>query len=200
MATEGSLPDWITATATGITAVAAGFAAFVAWLAFRRDARASLPVVEADLEWDIDGASSFVLVTLTIRNRLEETITLDSARVKRPDGTLISNKIVLGNDGRGIAVKRGDAPFIKIEREIQPLGSPTESYFQIIQRTDVFQTELFLSPPNDWDGGWIRIDLRISSKALTIRDKRMVIKRRISPKPAKQTEAKANNHGALIPQ
>jgi hypothetical protein len=41
----------------------------------------------------------------------------------------------------------------------------------------------------------VHLVLRLSSKALTIRDKRVVIKRRISPRPSKQTEEKANKIG-----
>jgi hypothetical protein len=51
MADPASLPDWITATATAATALAASIAGLIAWLAFRRDVRASLPIIEADFAW-----------------------------------------------------------------------------------------------------------------------------------------------------
>jgi hypothetical protein len=52
--------------------------------------------------------------------------------------------------------------------------------------------ELYLLPTYGWESGIIVIVLRISSKALTIRDKRMVIKRFTTPPPAIKIAAIAN--------
>jgi len=52
MTEHPSVTDWITAAATGTTAIAATIAGFVAWLAFRRDSRNQLPIIEAEFGFD----------------------------------------------------------------------------------------------------------------------------------------------------
>ena len=58
---------------------------------------------------------------------------------------------------------------------------------------DVYFLDLYLLPPPHWSAGRIKIALRISSRALTIRDKRIVIKRRVSAIQRTQTEANARS-------
>jgi hypothetical protein len=52
MSEHPSVADWITATATAITAIGATIGGFVAWLAFRRDSRNQLPIIEADFQFE----------------------------------------------------------------------------------------------------------------------------------------------------
>ena len=86
MSEHPSVTDWITAAATGTTTIAATIAGLVAWLAFRRDSRNQLPIIEADFgfEWP------YRVVNLIIRNRLPETIMVTSAIVRQPKGSQIS--------------------------------------------------------------------------------------------------------------
>jgi hypothetical protein len=188
---DGSLPDWITATSTGITAVATGAAAFVAWVALRREARASRPIIEPEFYWFED----YLALKLIIRNQLYETIILDSASVIRPRRSLISKDTKVGPDGGFGGVIKGNSSIIKICREISPVGTAREAYSGLMRRTDVSRVDLYLSPPGNWNGGVVKVDLRISSKSLTIRDMRVAINRSVSPKIIKQTDERANNVG-----
>lgn len=50
-------------------------------------------------------------------------------------------------------------------------------------------------PPASWNGGMLRADLRISSKADTIRDRRITISISTPARPSKQTDEKASMSG-----
>src|SRR5580700_8594103 len=95
MTEHPSVTDWITAAATGATAIATTIAGFIAWLAFRRDSRNQLPIIEADFgfEWP------YRVLNLIIRNRLPETIVVTSdlplLLPKRMVDTLIGRQLGL---------------------------------------------------------------------------------------------------------
>lgn len=191
---QSQLTDWITAVATAATALAAGIAGFIAWLAYRRDQRLSLPTVEAVLRWVRDQDDDFILLKLIIRNPLWETIILESAHAKYPQSTLISSKYENIN-GEMTPIKKGESSYTDIDDEIYSYGSTSDFYPGRSVRADVYHRDIYLLPPRDWSGDKVRIDLFISSRALTLRHKRVTIKRRISPRPSKQTEANARSAG-----
>jgi hypothetical protein len=105
---------------------------------------------------------------------------------------------VSGYGGSGGIVVKGKSSMVELNREISPLGTTSGLFYPFdptVRRADVSSIDLYLSPPDKWDGGTVKVDLRISSKSLTIRDKRITIKRRISPRPPKQTDEKARSVG-----
>lgn len=131
MADHPSIADWITAVSTAATAIVAGIAGFIAWLAYRRDARASLPIIEAELMWTKQDVGDYVNLVLIIRNQLYERISLDSAHVRRPKHMTISNTTLTSNSGGFGGVVKGTASFIQIGRSISPAGSSTDFYCQV---------------------------------------------------------------------
>jgi hypothetical protein len=181
-----SVTDWITAAATGTTAIAATIAGFVAWLAFRRDSRNQLPIIEADFgfEWP------YRVLNLIIRNRLPETIVVTSAIIRRPKGSLIS-KPEWSSKG-GIEIKQPTSNRVDLDFDVAPFGAATVGIPGAPMYADAQRCDLYLLLPIDWTSGIVVIDLRISSRALTLRNKRMVIKRFTTAPPARKTAASAN--------
>ncbi len=186
MSEHPSVTDWITAAATGATAIAATIAGFIAWLAFRRDSKNLLPIIEADFQYE----APYWALNLVIRNRLPETIVVTSAKIKRPKGSLIS-KAVWSLTG-GIEIKQPTLNRIDIDFEIAPFGATRVEIPGARMYADAQHIDLYLLAPVKWTSGIIVVDLRISSKSLTLRDKRMVIKRFITPPAAIKTAASAN--------
>jgi hypothetical protein len=178
------LPEWITSVATAATAVAAAVTGFIAWLALRREAQPLPPVIEISCTWPYKDRT--LTLSLVIRNRIYETVTIDSVRVVRPKGMTLNVDIP---DGRGGYTSQ---PTTERERALKWSVGALGTDQSVTQSGDVSYHWLALKPPVDWDGGWIVLEFRISSKALTIRDKRMVIKRQVPTAPKTQTEAKAN--------
>jgi hypothetical protein len=180
MTEHPSVTDWITAAATGTTAIAATIAGFIAWLAFRRDSRNQLPIIEADFgfEW------SYRVLNLIIRNRLPETIVVTS------EGSLIS-KPEWSSKG-GIEIKQPTSNRVELDFDVAPFGAATVGIPGAPMYADAQRCDLYLLFPTKWTSGIVVIDLRISSKALTLGNKRMVVKRFTSAPPARKTVANAN--------
>jgi hypothetical protein len=79
---------------------------------------------------------------------------------------------------------------------IAPIGFTSDSLHPGVKRkADTYHKEFYISPPDDWGEGSVKIDLRISSKALTIRDRRITIHKRIKPNPISNTDVIANSMG-----
>jgi hypothetical protein len=180
-----SWTDWITAGATAATALAAIIGGFIAWCGLRRDLNSQLPIVEADFRWMEPAYGEYLALTLVIRNQLYERLVLESARVKRPRHMLISKDTQTGKDGGFGGIVKGTLSTVEINRPIAPIGTETDMFRGMPQRMDVSHVELYLSPPDNWDGGRVIIHLRIASKSLATRPRRVVIKRKIDPRPVK---------------
>ena len=181
------LPEWITAIATAATAVAASAAGFIAWVSLRRDAAALPPIIEVSWAWPHEERT--IYVAMVFRNRLYETLIIDSIRVVQPKKTTIQSEVPNGRGGTTTV------PSTDTKREVKwPIGAlGTER--SMTQPGAVTYHWFELKPPSTWDGGWLVLQLRISSKALTIRDRRITIKRHIPTTPKTQTDAKASSAG-----
>jgi hypothetical protein len=187
MSEHPSVTDWITAAATGATAIAATIAGFIAWLAFRHDLRNQLPIIEADFQYE----APYWALKLIIRNRLPETIVVTSATIRRPKGSLISTAV--WSSMGGIEIKQPTSNRIEIDFDIAPFGSTRVEIPGARMYADAQRVDLYLLVPVKWTSITIVVvDLRISSKSLTLRDKRMVIKRFISAPPAIKIAPSAN--------
>jgi hypothetical protein len=201
MADHPSIADWITAASTAATAIAAALAGWIAFAALRRDTKASLPTIETDIRWcaEADG-EQYILLEVLIRNPRWETIIIESAKVVAPRNATISDKFKYVN-GTMVRQIRGDGSSIDMNVRVGSYGSESDLFSPgRPQRSDICRHEIYLLPPPDWSEGSMRVDLRISSKALTIRHKRIVIRRRIGARPKRQIEENANNQGTSIPQ
>lgn len=198
-----SLTDWITAVSTAITAIAAAIAGAIAWRALIKDTRRSLPIVEADMKWVMVGSASCVELKVTIRNPLFETITWDSLQIERPRRSVFAKARfanLTGYSGQETLVEltRGTLNNATINAELDPAGTIRSGPTGRDHKTDMLERTIYLWPPETWDGGIVKVAFRLSGKALTIRDKRIARKSRISARPAKQTDANANKAAASI--
>jgi hypothetical protein len=190
MSLQPGWPDWITAVSTALTAILTGFAGFAAVVALRRDTKRQQPIVEPKLRW----SEGYILASITVRNRLPESIIITSAEVKKPRRA----KISYGR--RNVSVPIGNSEPIPPELQkiplnidVAPIGTEPNRFDGILMSAgEARSCEFYIQPPAEWRGGNVRIDLRISSMALTIRDRRMVITRTISAPPTRQTDEKAS--------
>lgn len=187
MADHSQWPDWITAVSTALTAIAAGAAGIFGYVAFRRESTKQLPLIETTFK-PIKNSKAISLHAV-IRNRLTETIVVNSLMVTKPLGFRIGK-----SDPQGMSRDKASAE-LPLDLEVEPLGSILRGAPFDGMPDDTAGIRLLLFPPENWSHGLVKLEFCISSKALTIRDKRIVIKRRISAIPATHTDANAKSNG-----
>jgi hypothetical protein len=184
--------DWITAAATTATALVGALAVWLALLTYRREARKELPLVESDVSLgDAPDIGRFVLARLVVKNRIDETLIVNRIAVLRPKGAVVS----LGRqpqppDHGGVFPARGESNAVSPARNVLPSETP-------FGRRSMSGAEftLFVCPPSAWTPAPLRIEVVMSSKASTIRDRRIIVKTRAPPAIASQTDAKASKAG-----
>lgn len=179
-------PVWITAGATVITAILTGTGGVAAWLALRREREREMPVVERSLYWD----KGHLILKLTVTNRLPETLTLDSVEIKRPRGTTISDETGPGDK------EWNPGPPIPGESSIMVCGHPVKRAGSVASQHSFGDTSYWgfsVWPPASWKAGVVKIVLRISSRAETIRNRRIVIKSKVPAAPKSITEDSAKS-------
>jgi hypothetical protein len=185
--------DWITAAATALTAIFAGFGGVAAWLTYRRDVSKDLPIVDADLSW----SGEFILVRMAIRNQLPQIIVLADIQVKRPRGCKVSSGF--GYDKSGSYDLTQPKPAIghsaKIGYRISPYGSVRSGQVSGFrdQPADVGRLDIAIFPPSAWLGGRVAIDLVISDRASVTKRRRITIQRRMPPRAHNKTDDAASN-------
>ena len=184
---QNETAEWITAVATGATALLTGTGGLAAWLALRREQRRELPVIERSVEW----RAGYLLVSLTVRNRLPETITLDRIDLRKPKLATITLGHSPTTDGYGNTGPplRGGEDFLLVGYSVRPYGSSPSQ----ISTGDTGHFQFAIWPHPSWVAGGVVMVLRISSKAETIRNRRIVIKSKVAADPAKQAAEKASN-------
>lgn len=148
--------------------------------AYRREVKHDFPVVESDSKWSMEGEiGPHIIIRFTILNRLDETLVIQECTIKKPRRATISNGIISSS---GMLVpSRGIGQRIILNYNVY--------------RSQAFSFALFLSPPEDWRPGEIVARFLISSKASTIRSKRIVTRSVIAAAPHMQTDAKASKYG-----
>ena len=188
--------DWITAVATAATSLAAGCAAFIAWRAYRRDIKMSEPIVEAEVDWGEAAFADYVCLTLVISNQLDHRITVDSITAVRPKGMYAALETRKDFYGDLVKLQPGLSQKREIGYEIQSFGTSTDFYSPgTTRRYDIYKNAFYFSPPGHWNGGPVKFALRISSKAVTARDIRIVIHKRINVVQRMQIDENANSAG-----
>jgi|SRR6266480_890623 len=171
-------PNWITAVATAFTGLTGGIIAGLAWFAVRRDNRAQLPIVEpGHCYWE----GGKIRARIFVRNRLRETLTIESAYVRRPRPSRIA--------------RREDGTFCKVANltdRIRPTGDGDQVQPNQLQSGPGW-LDLWIEPRSGWQSGEIAITLRISSMARTIRHKRIVTKAFVQAPRSSPTAANAKS-------
>jgi hypothetical protein len=166
------LTDWITAVATALTAVAAWVGGVFGYLAYRRDVSRQVPVIEATIKRNPNSKGVLTLIAVA-RNRMAETIVIDSVLATQPEGILIAKS------APQFSIKDAKAE-LPLGFDVPPLGSIIHEAPFAGMPDDASQFSLYLFTPEGWTDGVVEVEFRVSSRALTIRDKRIVIKRRVT--------------------
>lgn len=174
MSGEGNAADWITATATALTAIFAGFGGLAAWLSYRREVRKDLPVIEAEMSW----SGNFVLTRIRIQNTLPTTLVVVSARVKHPRNCRISPGLEVDRHGRyDLTTPKAAANYYtEVNCEIFPFGS-----------ADAARLDLAVFPLSSWPGGKVAIELTIIDNSSVTRRRRITVQRRMPARPHNNT-------------
>jgi hypothetical protein len=189
---QHSLPEWITAAATAATAIAAVIAGAIAWLSFRREGKPRLPVIEPEFSW-AENVPNRLNLRLIVRNQIYETLIVDCVSICHPRGATI---MIEKNNGRGgTDILPTTETHMVLDWSVDPIGSVGTSFFYARETvaTDVGSRWLFFAMPPNWEGGEVKLEFRLSSAALTIRDKRIVVKRHVPAAPNTQSDPKASN-------
>ena len=172
------LTDWITAVSTFGTMLVAGIAAWASLAMYWRAVSREMPIIEPDFTWKVDPQlGRCIHATLKIVNRLDETLTIISAAVAKPRAASVS----MGEYRTDRSGYQSHFPTASSKRDI-PLGwdvQPRGAFSQHFGARDITRRDLYIFPPESWRGGIVRITLTASTKALTIRDRRITIKRRL---------------------
>lgn len=198
MADAGSAhwSDWITAASTAATALFAAMTGWVGLLAYRQANRRLLPVVEPTLTWQEDSElGRFIYARLHLTNRLDETIIVERIRAVRPRRSLLSagQRVTTPDARRILKPTKGMGRSIFCSEQIASAGSEMEFVPGHTARFDIQVLEFYIFPRRRWSKGVVRLQLRVSSKALTIRDKRMIVQSKIPPMPIKSTAVIASS-------
>jgi len=177
------LPNWITAVSTAITGIAAFLTGLFAWLSLRRDRRRDDPIIEANFEWGKSKHAGLLGLRVVARNMGYETIVLDSIRVVRP-----SKMTICREDYMSGRLEYFPSPHRKLPLQwtIDPVGSERRVP---LTWGDALPHQFYFTPPLGWSSGTVEIELRISSRTLSIRDRRITIKRHVTVAPITKTDA-----------
>jgi hypothetical protein len=185
-ATNSSLSDWITAVATAATALFAAITGLAAWLAYRRQARHDFPVVELEFE----NIGPHIRLQFTILNRLDETLIIHKCWVKKPKGATVSTGVISSNGA--LVPSKGNASHLQLDYKVPRSGAYRSGPLgEGFVAADILTFPIFVSLPDKWQSSVLIIQLLISSRASTIRDKRIAIKRIIAADPHTKIDAKA---------
>jgi hypothetical protein len=174
------LTDWITALSTAATFVAVAIGSWMAFIALQAQNRRLLPTIEPEIQGPYANAEigDYLIVKLWIVNRLDEEIVIDRVRVTEPRKALISRGSVdpaRRENGRQAA--RGSKNIVESNFKIREVGSTFSLGPDRQQPLHKGWLTLFVSPPQGWRSGKLRLDVFVSSNADTIRNKRITIKR-----------------------
>ena len=182
---------------TAATGVFAAIGSVIAYRSYKRDIAAGFPRVEPDLKWSHDEVlGSYVGVQIFLVNRLDETLEITSAAVRKPRRSKISlGEWKVNKTGfNSYYATKAKGNNVEMKAEVSEAGSGWNDAGPF-GRADRTQLRFCVYPPRRWLGGSLRIDLRISSKALTIRDKRIVVQRRLAPKTSSIKDDVAKSTG-----
>jgi hypothetical protein len=186
---EPSWTDRVTAVATAVTAFFAAIAAVATVVALYREAKRSLPVIElttAEL-------GALLKLHLKITNRLDETLVIDKISVTKPrDARLSQGKRPpppTYSNTREPEV--GETNFVLSPAIVYETGS-ISTMMGLPERIDRSVLDLYFSPPENWRGGSLRLDIFVSSRADTIRNKRIVVKKEVKLASAQKSDANIN--------
>lgn len=143
-----------------------------------------MPVVERSIYWD----GAHLILKLTVTNRLPETLTLNSVEIKSPRGTTISDQSGPGEkDWQPGPPVPGESSVMVCNYIVRRAGTAASQH----GAGDTSYWGFSVWPPASWRAGEVKIVLRISSKAETIRNSRIVIKSRVPADPARTTDDRA---------
>ncbi|MBX3476689.1 MAG: hypothetical protein KF910_03725 [Brevundimonas sp.] len=170
-----NLADWIIAAATVTTAILTGTGGIAAWLTLRREKIRDLPIIERVAEWRGD----YISLRLICRNRLPETLTLDRLAIRKPRTFTISpptdSGLVPFDPDPPV---RGTSSSMDTPHSVEARGTVRE----LARRSDTAHWAFAIWPTADWNGGPIVLELRLSSRAETLRNRRFRIKLRVPKK------------------
>jgi hypothetical protein len=159
-----------------------------------------MPIVERSFEWVTSAEGmSFVHIRLLITNRLDETLIVETIQIRTPSRQRLRqlSRVRVDRGGQSQWEDRPSADGhrkVRIWREIMPSGDVRIAAFATQSvRVDRERFRFYLGPVKSARGLNIKLVVCVSSKALTIRHKRIVIKSRMTPRPAKQTDEKASS-------
>lgn len=167
MVDAGDGLDWLGL----ITAVATAMTALAAWLAYRRERRSDRPIIE---RWVFRNGESLG-VSFTIRNRLRETIVLEEVKVLSPSKATVTQRYSFKANNAGSPVEvtePGNTRSLPISVEVMPVGCGRTS----TGGGDTVPLYVLLWPPQNWKGRKIKLALRVSSKAGSFSNMKVVVK------------------------
>jgi hypothetical protein len=179
-----------------LTALVAIVGVWFAVAASRRDARRLLPLVEPYLSGSGHDSTfgDFLKIKLWVVNRLDETLIVEKILIKSPPKSRISMGDCDIGGGRyqgEAAPKLGETNFVLPNAIVHEKGaisniapSPSPGDRQGI--------EFYLVTPVGWKSGVLCFEVFVSSKAETIRNKRVVVKYDVKAATATKTDATAS--------
>lgn len=162
----GAITDWITAIATSLT-TAGGV------VLFYLKKNESLPLIEAEAERDEhDALSDLVLVRLTFTNRIEEKLSVKSLKIKAPrEGRLYPAWAAVDPQGFSrLQPELQSVETLHMEHKVPKSGAGFKEY----ERTFSFYVSNVL---HDCDE--VRVSLRLSSSARTIKNRRLTVRAKV---------------------
>ncbi len=175
---EPTWTDWVTAVSTAATGLFVAVGAWATIASSRRDSRRLLPVVEVSNiggGGDID-FGSFLTVQFRITNRIDETLIVEKIVIEAPRNSRISrgeNRRVASGAYQTVPAK-GETNFLLSPITVNETGAYSNG-LGLTQRLDRRTLDAYVVPPKGWSSGTLKFGVFVSSKADTIRHKRIVV-------------------------
>jgi hypothetical protein len=172
---------------TLVIAVATSAYALIGWRAWRQQQADRQPIVELRHYWQSDGS---LTLSVTIRNRLGESMVVEEARVLRPRLARLTGERTQDKLGQEVGFAPAKETRITLDWNVAPVGTlPATGLGGRMRFGGTAANETIVMNvqfPSGWRGGQLKIALRIASVSLNVH-RRVTIKRRIPAPPASQS-------------
>jgi hypothetical protein len=192
-ATAAIDPNWITAVATAVAGLTGIVLAVLGWSAFWQAHRDRKPAVEGDYYQPGDGP---VTIHLALRNRLNESVDLVEACVRRPRSALITDR-QQGPGPQG-EWEKATARCVRPQRRLRMAAVGTPPSYGLTGMVEsegaTVRVVLNIQFSSGWRGGKLVIALKMESTSWRVRRSTIIVQRRMPLVTAKTTDVNARSH------
>jgi hypothetical protein len=169
---------FVTTGAAILGAVAAIVAAIFSALSYRRESAKNRMVIEAQPLWHPRGLPAMGVV---VRNLGDETLVVTAAEICRPKGS----KLAIDSEGLfGLTPSFNPPQQQRVEVNVVAFSFERMKGGSGVSALNQAVVPIYFQPPRDWNGGWIRVRVAVSSLASGAQPRWRTVKRYLQKESA----------------